>query len=732
MDRQSRLRSAASVSWILHLSDPHLGDVSPGQSLTDEKVVIQGQRDLETTQTVFTRTLARLRSYVDEHGRPDAVAVSGDLTYRSRASGFDAFIKLLANSKDVFPEQTRIVVVPGNHDVVWDELPGKPARYTGFLRATREHGCATPIIDGLDFNVDTAKLKPVATKHPHVVETDDFLIVPINSSNFCGTFVDLRDRWTKQQWERKLKPLGPALKEALEQLDFLRQHDMARVSLAQIEALGALFDKLHLSRTRDDNRVRVAVIHHQLLPLSTREERKSFESLVNLGLIRQTLREYEFDVVLHGHKHEQALYWDFVRRDSDPIDEPARRVLVIASPGDFDVGQPTMRALHLEGNPRARNLRIVTFEGSAPQTRKARFDAGLVVPLWRGPMEVESKERSLVRGASSSSAYGRVRALFEQDGRREMRNLVCQIDDPKGTDELPADYPVGIGDDRNAWFRDLVEWWQLDRSELVDRRILLFNHGERIYRRFDDQVDRAIRVLDQRASSSRAIIALIDPRETGRYERDSRELETGSYPAFALAEFGLVSRAGRRELDCFGYFRKQEMQYWWAINVAELALLQAKVCAGMRRAPRAGRIVTFSAIALWKETLPRVAVPELDRLVDSPSRLAAMAAAVVFPGKGGDEGRRDWGRVLAELGGKGRDKPPRPTLGHIRLKAEIERFRALSDSSTAKTVSKRLDELCHRYEALEGQDLNAAGVTMIRQSVNKLRASVEAALAAGG
>src|SRR6202795_3297844 len=167
------------MPWILHLSDPHLGDVSPGQKLTDEKVVFRGQRELETTQTVFMRTLARLTSYVDEHGRPDAVVVSGDLTYKSRESGFDAFIKLLADRIDVLPEHGQIVVVPGNHDVVWAELPGKPTRYTGFLRATREQGCATPIIDGVDFNVDNGKLKPVAIKHPHLVETDDFLIVPI-------------------------------------------------------------------------------------------------------------------------------------------------------------------------------------------------------------------------------------------------------------------------------------------------------------------------------------------------------------------------------------------------------------------------------------------------------------------------------------------------------------------------------------------------------------------------
>jgi len=717
------------VTWILHLSDAHLGDVSPGQTWTDEKVVFAGQRDLETSQSVFSRTLDRLDDYVSEHGRPDAVVVSGDLTYKSRDSGFDAFVELLTASRKILPAHKRIVVVPGNHDVVWDELPATEARYAGFLKATRARGCATPIIDGIDFNITSSRLRRVATKNPHVVETDEFLIVPINSSNFCGIFVDLTGGWKKTLWEKKLKPLGAGYAEVIEQLDRLRQHDIARVSQAQIEALASLFDKLKLPR-QHDGRVRIAVIHHQLLPVSTREERKTFEALTNLGLIRQTLREFEFDIVLHGHKHEEAVYWDYVRRDSDSIDEPARRLLVIAAPGEFKAGSPAMRALHLEGNPRARNLKVVTIRGAAPQTRSAAHDEGVVVPLWLGAMDVESKERSLIRGASSSSVYARVRALFEENAQTEMRNLVCQIDDPSGASELPADFPGGIGDDPDAWLSDLVEWWQLDRSELVDRHIVLYNHGERIYRRFGDQVERAIHALNvvPRTNSSRALIALIDPRETGLYERDPRERERGSYPAFALAEFVITNRGGRRELDCFGYFRKQEMQYWWPINVAELALLQEKVGKGLHREPRPGRIVTFSAVALWEETLPGVAVPEIDRLVDLPTRLEAMVSAVVFPAAVGEEARGDWVRVLSDLYGEGRKEPPQPKLGHLRLQQELERYRKLAESPEASAVARRVDELCNCYEALKQKPLNTAGITMIQRAVDKLERAVAGAL----
>jgi len=725
LDTELLPRSASRITWILHLSDLHLGDVSPGQTLTDEKVILNEQLDLETTQTVFKRALARLKSYVEEHGAPDAVVVSGDLTYTASESGFAAFTELLAHYSYVWPDHSRIVVVPGNHDVVWKKAPGTKERYSGFLEATRGNGCTTPLLDGVDFHIDSGHLMRGALKSTHLVEHDDFVIIPVNSSNFCGVLVDLTGRWTRKEWEDALAPLGAKRTQALEQLDYLRQHDMARVSLAQIEALGTLFAKLKISK-EGDGRTRIAVIHHQLLPVSTREERKSFESVSNLGLVRQMLREYEIDVVLHGHKHEGALFWDFLRDENDALSNPLRRVLVAASPGHFKVSAPVMRAFHFEGNVRARNLRVVRFRGPASSNGKPIVEGEALAPIWTTAMEARESERCFIRGSSSTAAYARLRAFFEgQDDLDAIRNLVCQVDDPTEAGHLPPDYPPLPTDiDADAWFRDLVDWWQLDWSRLVQKRVLLFNHGERIYSRFGDQIDRAIHLLDQRRKSSRAVVVLIHPEETGRYKNDPRDLDRGSFPAFSLAEFAVTERDGHRELDCFGYFRKQEIQYWWPINLAELARLQAKVAGGMRYTPRLGRIVTFSGIAVWDKTLPSVAVPELDRLIDSPERLRAMASALVFPTSSSVEARSDWHRVLVDLRGARRTAPPIPMLGHRELRDEISRLQRASGSNYGGAALKHLDELSQRYEALQGADLNDAAITLIIDSVDKLSASV--------
>lgn len=406
-------------------------------------------------------------------------------------------------------------------------------------------------------------------------------------------------------------------------------------------------------------------------------------------------------------------------------------MLVIASPGHFDVNEPVMRALSLTGTTRARSLRVSTILGPSPQRKQAITESDPpVVPLWLGAMEAESGERTTVRAPNAHVAYARVRALFEQrSADEEIRNLVCQVDDPSDARLLPPDYPGVDAGRTQAWFDDLVRWWQLDRSELVDRRLVAFNHGERIRRRWGDQVERAARMLEQRADSSRALIQLVAPRETGRYDRDERDLDAGSFPAFTLAEVSLTVRDGRRYLDCFAYFRKQELQYWWPVNLAELAQIQQAVCDEFTDdKPQIGRIATFSAIALWAEDLPHVAVPEVDRLVDLPERLWLLAAAIAQPDSAEPDVKSEWRRVLDDLSGEGRSAPAQPRLGLQRLLEQIDRAAAIAPGPQLGAVRGSLQGLKQQHEAFEDGGLNAAAAKLIRDLVAELRGAVTAAL----
>jgi len=719
------------LAWILHLSDPHLGDVAAWQKLDDTKIATP-QEDLATTQTVFRRTLAALREYIAAVGSPDAVVVSGDLTWRHHESGFVAFAELLDEYADVFPEPANIVVVPGNHDVDWDVQPGQRERYERFCAATRARGCATPLLDGADFNVvGPAKLNGGAVDDAHIVEQDDFLIIPINSSNWCGTMTTVRDGWTDAEWEQALTPLeDDARGKAFAELKKLRQQDMARVSQTQIDCLRQLFAEKGIPVDRgQDPRPRIAVLHHQLLPVSTRVEVKPFESLINLGLVRETLRDFGVDVVLHGHKHESAIYWDLARGANDPI-MFERRTLVIASPGHFKPHHPVMRALTLRANRGARNLDVLEFNGVDASTTKLEEGRRLSLPLWLGQMESESAEQTFVRGRTTHEAYARICAQFGLKAGATLTNVVCEIADAGDAATVPPDYPDVSAPDKQAWFDGLVKWWQLRYSRLVRENVLEFNHGERIRTRWGDQIERAARLLCHRDGSSRGLVILISPEETG-LEPEQEPPEEGTYPAFALAEFTLVTRDGRRELDCFAYFRKQEMRYWWPINAAELKQLQEDVRGQLDKDHRAepGRIVTFSAIALYGDEVPRVAVTELDRAVDDDGAIWEMAAAVAFPESAvAANGRRRWERVLEELEAKDRRRPPRPKLGHKVLLEELERVAAVAPESAAGAVAARLRQLNEVYRGLP-ERLGEAQKPLLELPLSDLRKAVDAASA---
>lgn len=370
---------------------------------------------------------------------------------------------------------------------------------------------------------------------------------------------------------------------------------------------------------------------------------------------------------------------------------------MVSSPGHFDVDDPVMRAIELEGPPAARNARIITFFGSGPQRRHARHDDGQRVPLWSA--DPDRREQTTILAATTHDGYARLHSTFALRDGEELRNVVCQIGDPRDALELPPDYPPLGGDDPQAWFTALVDWWQLDHSELVARGLIGFNHGERIRRRWGDQIARAIRILNDRGDSSRALLLLVAPRETGRYRMDDRDLSRGSFPAFVLAELSLTTRSGARHLDCFAYFRKQEMQYWWPVNLAELARLQELVRDKLRPRARTGRIVTFSAVALWNDTLPRVAVPLVDLMVEDRPRLLAMALAAAFPQATMPDAVRDWSDVLRDLAGAGRDAPPNVSAGiHVLLENLLSLADVTPDAALAPIV-QALAELRDFYDS---------------------------------
>jgi len=214
---------------------------------------------------------------------------------------------------------------------------------------------------------------------------------------------------------------------------------------------------------------------------------------------------------------------------------------------------------------------------------------------------------------------------------------------------LPVSYPVPepLSDsEKDAWMRELVKWWQLDRSQL-DHRIP-YIHGGRL-RRFGgkiDQVARIIRLL-RHGSTTRALAVLIDPFRD--FVSDGRE----EFASFCLVEFKrrLIS-AGSEAIDCIAFYRAQEFARWWPINVAELRSLQREIGRELGLVP--GRITTIAADARTISRSPtQVAMPIIDRWLDqAPERLHLLASALLHrsarPGAQ-QQAVRDWRRCLADL-----------------------------------------------------------------------------------
>ena len=111
MPRRAPATRAAGKTTVLHLSDLHFGEGSK------EDVDWKSYLELATRETRRDRLMRFLRSLPKP---PDYVVVSGDLTIAGRASGYASFVETFEEliRGGYLPPADRIVVVPGNHDVV--------------------------------------------------------------------------------------------------------------------------------------------------------------------------------------------------------------------------------------------------------------------------------------------------------------------------------------------------------------------------------------------------------------------------------------------------------------------------------------------------------------------------------------------------------------------------------------------------------------------------------------
>lgn len=633
------MRSTSAM--FLHVTDAHIAFATTVLERDERKTVVAGL-PAQTREAALRQVFERLAERLTRERRSlDGVIFSGDAQDRGRQGGHELLFDLLLNFFGPFGVTAeRIVATPGNHDVDRAHGPGTAERYRDFCATWRARGCVVPWLDGVD---DATPAAP----HSLVGADNAWAIFPINSSNWCHAAAVLPEPLATVWSQLPLLAAGADKEQEgklRQQLDALARYDMARISEHQLEQVRRLVDRT--PRPEHGRQLRIAVLHHHLRAPSLREEIKAFSDISNLEQVRAFLRDREFDVVIHGHKHEHAAQFDHVY---DHGGDSARRLLVVSG-ATFEVGRETdaVRLLTFEGLPYTPSIRVepiplqrggVDTAHAPPTTRRLWASQSLT----NGP--------TTIQGSDIDEVYERVVAMAgaEAEGNTLVVHLDLQATDID-TLPLPTSYPMAEPlepDARQEWLRELVGWWQLGRSKLEQR--MPFVHGSRL-RRFGgkiDQISRIKKLLEQKAST-RALAVLVDPFRDFTADGSNEE-----FASFSLVEFKRGSLGnGCHAVEVIAFYRAQEFARWWPINVAELRSLQLEVCRHLNFAP--GRITTIAADARTHSRSPtQVAMPIVDRWLDqAPERLHALANALVQRGPRSAQERtaiEGWRRCLTEL-----------------------------------------------------------------------------------
>lgn len=631
------------MGLIVHLTDLHLGVGGTSTPADDRKVHVVSDSERTTIQENAEEHIGRLVDAIRERGQTiSALVLSGDITVQSRLEGFRLLKGFLTSAfGKMLPPPERIVATPGNHDVAWFK-DSAAERYEHFIAHCADAGFVTPPLDGIDLFDKKALAAPLR----HVLIDDEgWFIVPVNSSNWSGTRAKLTDSDGNEVAESAIDALrsavasSPENRELLESILRFRNFDMPRVSKGQITAFRTIVRSVRakLGETRDA--LPIATMHHQLSPVGEREEIKPFESLSNLGRVRAVLQDQGIAMTLHGHKHDQLTMWNTTEKGGIDGRGVSKHEMLVVSGGTIGgsaAADPAGIASIIEITPQLKGFEVLVrsmtdYIQSEDRGARAYFLGGTRFE----PLGVRGGH---IEATTVDDAYARL--LAEGDAARQnyVKNLSITVKDINDGGRPPTGYPDDAAGDAQVlklddWFSQVTDWWQ---AELVEAPRGLFTHGRRLKLHHGqpdaDQIAAMTRTLvDRRPDNGRAIATLIDP---GCDLLGAEGATRASFPAFCLVQLHIRREGQTDYLDATAYFRKQEMRYWWPVNIAEIRKVMETVCNDLRDV-KLGSITTVAAIAVWQTSRSRVSIPAIDRLFlqseDGRHMLLRMAALVAQP-----------------------------------------------------------------------------------------------------
>lgn len=629
----------AQAARFLHITDTHLKPGGSEYKIDDRKVNVQ--LEPQTREAALNGGLERLAERLKTGGEQlDGVIFSGDALSGGTDGGDKLLLELILRHLMPFGiTATKIVAVPGNHDVPRGAAPGAFERYKQFVESWRNAGCVTPWIDGID------AAKPDFEKHILLGPENEWAVIAVNSSNWSHVNalpVTLAALWA--DIPRALAPADTALRDTLtKELDSLSRYDMARVSPLQLDAVRHMLQ--HLPQPARGKQLRVMALHHHLRSPTLSEEVKPFADIINLEQVRTFIAEQRIRVVLHGHKHAARVHSDYV--ESTHGSQPHQVLMVAGSSFSASDSADAMRLLNLSGLPWVPTLDIEPLALPRPGLGAAPAPS-TSVRLW-SPTDSAEQAPATIQGTNFDEVYARVVLAAHEEARDATLMVQLDLSDFAAVKRLPEGYPTKLQtmDERAAWLADLVSWWQMPQSQLQER--VPYIHGTRLHNYASNlnQIERVRKLLKDK-QTTRAIALLVDPaidfKEAPGLKPD--------FASFCLVQFTRRDVNGATFVDCVGYYRAQEMVKWWPINVAELLEMQTTVGEAFNAHP--GRITTVTACARSLARSPtHVAMPVIDRWLDqAPEKYFVLASALLSDGAMTVEARKvmqEWTSALDDL-----------------------------------------------------------------------------------
>jgi DNA repair exonuclease SbcCD nuclease subunit len=263
---------------ILHFSDLHFGEnhiCAPSPS--GSKAGIPSLGDLITTDLAsnFGATVIDKTDYSEQKESPLVIAVSGDFTQRANHEEFEdglKFLSQLTSSKILsrYVARDNVFIIPGNHDVRFTQS-SQDERFQPYASFYNKFYKGIRSVQVPDEPIGFTQV------HGRVIDGNKLLVAEIN----CCMYVEK------------------------DTVDSSR----GQVDFDSLKKLRVELSKFKNQHPDFDDYIKVAIMHHHVVLLpSFIESGRGVDSIMNAGFLLELLCEYEFQLILHGHKHYPHIF----------------------------------------------------------------------------------------------------------------------------------------------------------------------------------------------------------------------------------------------------------------------------------------------------------------------------------------------------------------------------------------------------------------------------------------